>query len=240
MSFDLRNGGRFLSIYADTSYRYSLVGQLLETSSGSILEVGGYSTGYRAVLTSMWSRRPITVNLQRKRTSQPDIVGSLMALPFADASFNHLALIDVLEHIPALERISAVREALRVARERVILLFPFHSEASIAAEHELVDTLQYRGVRIKASLEEHLKFGLPVLEDVLSFPEAAGWKSTIKYVTFRRLLFASLAVQDYVGRDRWRRRIASVCSSMLPYYDRDLARTDAYRVLLTLSPPLRE
>lgn len=88
------------------------VSAALATLSGEVLDVGCGSRPYRARLGPGVTRY---VGLDRAGTSPPpDVVGDAHALPFADASFDHVMSMQVLEHVtdPAL----CVREIARVLR----------------------------------------------------------------------------------------------------------------------------
>ncbi|GAB16591.1 hypothetical protein GOEFS_007_00080 [Gordonia effusa NBRC 100432] len=57
-------------------------------------------------------------------------VGDARALPFADDAVDTITLIHLLEHLDDAGIISALTEALRVARHRVVVAVPFEAEPS--------------------------------------------------------------------------------------------------------------
>lgn len=77
---------------------------------GRVLDVGCGMQPYRA-----WMRDVQYVGLDREGPlSKPDVVGTVDALPFEDASFDGLLSTQVFEHVRAPER--ALRECARVLR----------------------------------------------------------------------------------------------------------------------------
>ncbi len=54
----------------------------------------------------------------------PDVIGSVLALPFEDKSFDVVCAFEVLEHIPFESFDKAISEMARVARNRVLVSVP--------------------------------------------------------------------------------------------------------------------
>ncbi len=101
------------------------------------------------------------------------IEGSILALPFADGEIDYVLCVDVLEHLAAGVRDQAILELLRVARRKVIISCPCHVWAK-AGEVELKQMFQNFGAAVPEWLQEHLDFGLPMVQEILSPMIAAG------------------------------------------------------------------
>ncbi|MEY2513095.1 MAG: hypothetical protein QOJ89_453, partial [bacterium] len=81
-------------------------------------------------------------------------------LPFADATFDTVLCLDVLEHVPADERAPFVAELARVAARRVVLACPTD------AAQPLDDLLRARLDPQPGWLAEHGECGLPTEREV--------------------------------------------------------------------------
>jgi SAM-dependent methyltransferase len=94
----------------------------LASCRGRVLDIGCGMQPYRALLGPEVSEY---VGLDRLHEfSKPTVVGSVEALPFADASFDVVLSTQVLEHVPEPDR--ALAESVRVLRPggRIILTVP--------------------------------------------------------------------------------------------------------------------
>ena len=137
-----------------------------------VLEVGSGSEGIARAL------KRTVVGLDRVfwGTPNPDLSavrGSVLELPFADAAFDDVVCVDTLEHLAASERPAAIRELVRVAAKRVIISGPagvFAREGDAA----YADLIRKSGGVLPGWLEEHLRFGIPALADLLQALLDAG------------------------------------------------------------------
>lgn len=80
-------------------------------------------------------------------------------LPFKNQSFDVVVCVDVLEHVAKKDRMSLIKEMLRVSRKKLICSAPMGTKEHITAEKEL-----YQAVSDKkqvAFLQDHIKHGLP-------------------------------------------------------------------------------
>lgn len=85
-------------------------------------------------------------------------------MPFADASFDTVISLDVLEHVPPGERSAFVAEMARVAARRVVVACP---SSEMAAIDDLVRTTFLRsGLPVPGWLSEHDEFGLPTPAEI--------------------------------------------------------------------------
>ncbi|OGD20670.1 MAG: hypothetical protein A2W03_02815 [Candidatus Aminicenantes bacterium RBG_16_63_16] len=87
-------------------------------------------------------------------------------LPFKDKSFDVVASLDTLEHVPPGGRPEFLRELGRVARGSLVLSAPFRDP-----EIERVETLLFRQIRDRHGVEheqlkEHGRHGLPAVDEV--------------------------------------------------------------------------
>src|SRR5258708_153817 len=98
-----------------------------------------------------------------------------MELPFLDRSFDFVMAQDALEHVAFDARPKFIQEALRVARDFVLLSFPFFTPLN-----EACDRLVYRYIKIRKQVElpalkEHAEFGLPSLDHVREWVIETGF-----------------------------------------------------------------
>jgi SAM-dependent methyltransferase len=101
------------------------------------------------------------------------VEGSILALPFSNDSVDYVLCVDVLEHLAAGLRENAIRELLRVAKKKVIISCPCHLWAK-AGELELKQMFQNAQIDVPDWLQEHLEFGLPLVQDILNPIVATG------------------------------------------------------------------
>jgi SAM-dependent methyltransferase len=151
----------------DTALRYETVIGLLADryrSDLEMLEVGAGSAGITQFL-----EHPITaVDPAFHRTDErrtgfvTQVVGRADALPFADASFDVVLSLEMLEHIPAAERRTALGEMQRVLRPggRMIVTFPA-DEAALELDRWVNDAYRRKSGRDHPWASEHLEMGVP-------------------------------------------------------------------------------
>ncbi len=106
--------GRFISYWHQ-------INEINTRKPRSVLEIG-IGNG----LTSYYlKQRGIDITtLDIDRQLHPDIVGSILEIPFQDNSFDLIACFEVLEHIPYEKLPQALDELHRVSRRHVILSLP--------------------------------------------------------------------------------------------------------------------
>lgn len=102
--------------------------------------------------------------------------GSILTIPFADRSFEIAASVDVMEHLPADLRESAVTELVRVASRAVVITFP-SGTAARAADETYFRELTAAGEAIPDWLSEHLAAPYPNAKEVSEIVERAAQKT---------------------------------------------------------------
>lgn len=123
----------------------------------SVLDVGGELNHLAQFISP---EKIIVANL-----TEGDIIIGKNKLPFESKEFSVVCAIDVLEHISKEKRGNFLSELLRVSQKRVILSFPIGTERHIKYEVEIQDWLKEHNLNVDY-LKEHLKFGLPTLEQI--------------------------------------------------------------------------
>lgn len=108
------NKDRFLSYWQQ-------INQLQKLNSQPILEIG---VGNGLVSQYLKQRSMEILTLDIAAELQPDIIGDVRALPFAQESFAAVACFEVLEHIPYQEFFSLLKDIRRITRQYVLLSLP--------------------------------------------------------------------------------------------------------------------
>jgi len=102
------------------------------------------------------------------------LLGSGTSLPFADESFDFITAHDTLEHVSERERAAFLDEAIRVARQFVILNGPVYRPETAAAEQRLALFMERTVGEVHPFLAEHLENGLPRDEDIAAVIRERG------------------------------------------------------------------
>jgi GT2 family glycosyltransferase/glycosyltransferase involved in cell wall biosynthesis len=89
-------------------------------------------------------------------------------LPFGNEAFDAVVALEVLEHMPAERRHGFLAECLRVARLGAVFSCPNGVPEVVAAEAIAFDSYQARHGSVHPYLEEHRRFGLPRVEEILA------------------------------------------------------------------------
>ncbi len=134
--------------------------------TNKVLEIGSGSIGIAPYL----GLPVVGVDKEFKGKSCPllkQVVADGLQLPFADKSFDYVVSSDVLEHIDPANRKQAIAEWLRVAKKELILGFP---EGEISEKHDQIIYEMFKKKHLddvaQVFFREHLKNGLPKIEDV--------------------------------------------------------------------------
>jgi len=100
------------------------INEVLALKPKKVLEIGignGFVTRY------LRERRLDVTSLDIVRELKPDVVGSVLSIPFANKSFDLVACYEVLEHLPYIDFTKGLKEIHRVSQKHVILSLPDHT-----------------------------------------------------------------------------------------------------------------
>lgn len=118
----------YFNLLYDTKERWSSywyqIHEVLEQNPQSILEIG---VGNKTVSDYLRKVGIKVTTCDFDKDLKPDVVGSVLNLPFNDNSFDLILCAEVLEHLPFSEFSSALKEIKRVTRSKVIISLPHMS-----------------------------------------------------------------------------------------------------------------
>ena len=177
----------------DTFRRWIKVGSLIKGENLSILDVGGDPNNDKIKL--FIPHRITVINPQYNNISGT-------SLPFADASFDITMSIDTLEHVPDSERIKFVKELIRTAKSKVILACPF-DEPYVSEMEKAIYAITKHPI-----LEEHIRYGLPNLQQILNLIGTMGLSYKI-YNNDSLLAWASWILLHQTNMGRFDLRIVN-------------------------------
>ena len=141
----------------DTWERHLVLAQLLERPA-SVLDVGGAP---RLLASILPESRVLVANVR----PPADVVFGGQTLPLADGSVEAATSVDVVEHLAPGDRPRHLAELARVAARTVVACWPLGSSGHLEAERELAAWLQNQRGSAHTFLDEHLRRGLPDLEE---------------------------------------------------------------------------
>lgn len=137
----------------------------LFNTNKSILEIGQSARGIANFLN-----RP-TAGANLKTDSNQTIFlplqkDNVFNLEFSDNSYDYVVCIDILDQINSDFRADAIREMLRVTRERLIISCPCE-RVSYNHDRHFSNVLKKSNHKIPKWLSSHIKNGLPEVSDIL-------------------------------------------------------------------------
>lgn len=143
----------------------------------TVLDVGGYPGVLRHFVPSEQYEVSV-LDVGPDDGSIPGYTqGSGMDLPFGDRSFDVVTALDTLEHIPNPQRSRFLAEAMRVARNAVVLVNPVQSVHADVAEETLDEYIRWILDAQQEQLREHRAFGLPDFRATISAFQDRGWQT---------------------------------------------------------------
>lgn len=150
-----------------------------------------------------------------------DITYDGLKIPVASDAIPIVIGVDVLEQIHPQLRLTWVNEMLRVAKERVIISGPFHTEQNARLEENLLAKMKDKGLKPKRSIEIHRELGLPMLNELVQFGRALRCPFHLYPATLAALDFAGLIAQvatlpkDYQNSPH----LVRLAKSIINYYN---------------------
>jgi hypothetical protein len=146
-----------------------IFGELRIPRPERILDVGGHP----GLLARMLADFNIVTADMPGSGPFPYVKASGMELPFGDRSFHTVVASDTLEHIPSAGRSRFLSEAVRVARNYVIVSGPYNTAGAAHAESHLRLLMQPEALSFRW-FKEHADYGLPSLEETRDHLLATG------------------------------------------------------------------
>lgn len=190
--------GNLIALRAvDKSNRYKKILKMI--TAGTVLEIGA---GSFSPLVQIGLSDVTTLDI--KHTLGIDVVGSSSNLPFRDSSFDLVVAIDTIEHLPRPIRDIAIKEMIRVARERVIIHTPLEDgKKFVGRQFDLLFNEWHFKVhgRNEPSTSEHLLYWEPSPDELSSY----GFRITGSHNA--RLWFTYMQLQ-YLRRSSYMRPVS--------------------------------
>ena len=194
--------------HPETALRYLPVVNILKKlkiEEAKILEVGSGSLG----ITPYFKRKidGLDVDFSGPQTDLVNkIKGAADKIPFRKNSYDVVISVDVLEHLPTERREKAITEMIRVAKKLAIIVVPA-GELSEKQDHELFKYWQKVFKEQNQFLEEHIKNGLPRIDEILvSIDKSSiktGKSSRVSSAPLLNLKIRNLLMKTWISRNKY-------------------------------------
>jgi len=136
----------------------------------TILDVGG-ATGaddLRVFMSGLSGQQWTTLDINESA----DITADASQIPLPDLAFDIVVCLDMLEHVSSAQRLQVLSELIRVARQKVYLVYPHFSQANESVE-EYVCSYRLDDIFLKEHIENTLVNNTEVV-DFLSLVSSNG------------------------------------------------------------------
>ena len=164
----------------DVFERHKKVGSLI-SQEDTVVDIGGELNH----LSQFCSPKKIVV----ANLASGDVIITKGALPFKKKSFDVACAIDVLEHIPKIDRKKFIENLINISSKKAILSFPIATTRHNQYERETLDWLKKIGKDVNY-LEEHIKFGLPEKTEIEELTESLSVSLTYSGdITLNKIMF---------------------------------------------------
>lgn len=221
----------------EVAMRYLPVAQIARRAgfADDITELGSGSYGITPYL-----RRKITgvdTNFFEGENEMVDqIKGSVLDIPFEDASRNCVISVDMLEHIPSALREKAIDEMVRVSKHLAIMAFPY-SKPSEDQDRELAEYYARQHAERYLFFDEHLELGLPKEDEVKSWVESALAKhkrqATVTYTPNSNLAVRKWLMKLWIRNNAFNKLVWILLNYLHPLFTR-LNAAPCYRLIVTI------
>jgi len=141
-----------------------MVDKIKAGNLGSVIEIGSGGLGIGPYLKSRFIGIDVAFTQPYSSHLKP-IVGSALSVPIKDSSSQVAISSDMLEHVPAKQRVKAVTELFRIATHMIIIGVPTGSKAHQQDKDLDTEYQKVHGDR-HPFLEEQTTFGLPAVADI--------------------------------------------------------------------------
>ncbi|PIZ03340.1 hypothetical protein COY59_00095 [Candidatus Gottesmanbacteria bacterium CG_4_10_14_0_8_um_filter_37_24] len=163
---------------------------------------------------------------------------------FPDSSVPLVMAVDVFQHVDERDRLPLLQEMVRVAKDKVIIAVPIHSDANVAWENALIRQMIEANLPPKSSIMRHrTRNSLPRLSSLTNMARTTGYSFKLEPATRAAIYFHGMLNQVTTLKENYTknpqaalataRTIASNTEDILEY-DPDLAWPEAYRAVMVI------
>lgn len=176
----------YSNIFSPVKHRYSLALNEINDEEPNILDVGGYTSRKNIVseFFNNFSYTSLNVGTAWYKDVVADVLYDGVNIPFNDKFFDYVISVDILEHISKENRLHILKEIVRVASKRAIVVTPFQVNGIKTDESYILDICKRYDIVPPPSLVEHEYFGLPNADEIKEYAHLLG--GSYKYATYKR------------------------------------------------------